>query len=131
MHKGIIRFFKYVSVGGSTFLLDLFLLYLFVDHLKINYAFATPMTFGLAITINYLLSRRFVFKGTLRSAHAGYGIFLTIALTGLGLVTGLMVLFVEVIHMNYVPARIIIAGIVGIWNYFMNLYVNFRVAGKH
>jgi putative flippase GtrA len=131
MNKSLIRFLKYTSVGVSTFLFDLFLLYLLTDSFKIHYALATPLAFGIAVSINYFLSRRFVFKGTLRSVHAGYGVFLAIAGTGMAAVTGLMVVFVEVLHMEYLPARVIIAGIVGVWNYLMNLYVNFKVAGKH
>jgi putative flippase GtrA len=131
MHKGLVRFLKYASVGGSTFVFDLFLLYLLIDYFKIYYVLATAIAFGVAVSINYFLSRRFVFKGTLRSVHEGYGIFILIALVGMGTVTGLMMLFVEVFHMHYLPARIIIASIVGLWNYFMNLYVNFKVAGKY
>jgi len=131
MNKGLTRFLKYTSVGVSTFLFDLFLLYLLTDYFKIHYALATPLAFGIAVSINYFISRRFVFKGTLRSIHAGYGVFLAIAGTGMAAVTGLMVVFVEVFHMEYLPARVIIAGLVGLWNYFMNLYVNFKVAGKH
>lgn len=131
MNKGLARFLKYASVGCSTFLFDLFLLYVFIDFFKIYYVLATALAFGVAVSINYFISRRFVFKGTLRSVHAGYGVFLLIAGAGMGAVTGLMVVFVEVFHLPYLPARVIIAGIVGLWNYFMNLYVNFKVAGKH
>ena len=131
MNKGLVRFLKYASVGGSTFLFDLLLLYVFIDYFKIYYVLATAMAFGVAVSINYFASRRFVFKGTLRAVHEGYGIFILIALAGLGAVTGLMILFVEVFHLHYIPARVITAGIVGMWNYFMNLYVNFKVAGKH
>ena len=131
MVKGLIRFLKYTSVGVTTFLLDLFLLYLLIDHVHLHYAPATAVAFGIAVSINYLVSRRLVFTGTLRSLHAGYGIFLLIAGAGMAAVTGLMVLFVEVLHLPYLPARVIIAGIVGLWNYIMNLYVNFKVAGKH
>jgi putative flippase GtrA len=131
MNKSLVRFLKYASVGTSTFLFDLFLLYLLIDYIKIHYALATPLAFGVAVSINYFISRRFVFKGTLRSAPAGYGIFMVIALTGMATVTGLMVVFIEVFHLRYLPARIMIAGIVGLWNYFMNLYVNFKVAGQH
>ncbi len=131
MNKGLLRFLKYASVGCSTFLFDLFLLYVFIDYFKIYYVLATALAFGIAVSINYFISRRFVFKGTLRSVHSGYGVFLLIAGAGMGAVTGLMVVFVEVFHLPYLPARVIIAGIVGLWNYFMNLYVNFKVAGKH
>jgi putative flippase GtrA len=131
MQKALNRFLKYSSVGVSTFLFDLLLLYVLIDYVKIYYPIATAMAFGIAVSINYLLSRRFVFKGTLRSAHVGYGIFLSIAGAGMVAVTGLMVVFVEILKMDYLPSRVIIAGIVGTWNYLMNLYVNFKVAGKH
>jgi putative flippase GtrA len=131
MNKGVLRFLKYSSVGVSTFLFDLLLLYVLTDYLHIHYAVATPLAYAIAVSINYFISRRFVFKGTLRSVHTGYGVFLAIAGTGMGAVTGLMVVFVEVLHMPPLPARTIIAGMVGMWNYFMNLYVNFKVAGKH
>lgn len=130
MPKAIVRFLKYASVGGSTFVLDLSLLYLLIDYCQVHYLYATPAAFAVAVSVNYFISRRFVFKGTLRSVHAGYGIFLLIAFVGMGAVTGLMAVFVEILKMHYLPSRIIIAGIVGIWNYLMNLYVNFKVAGK-
>lgn len=131
MKKSLQRFLKYASVGTSTFLFDLLLLYILIDYVKIYYPLATALAFGVAVSINYFISRRFVFTGTLRSVHAGYGMFLSIALVGMGAVTGLMVVFVEVFHLSYLPARVIIAGIVGLWNYLMNLYVNFKVAGRH
>lgn len=129
-HRGLVRLLKYTAVGVTTFLFDLLLLYLFSDHLGMHYALATPLAFGIAISVNYFVSRRFVFRGTLRSVHAGYGIFILIAAVGMAAVTGLMVLFVEVLRLPYLPARVIVAGIVGLWNYLMNLYVNFKVAGR-
>jgi putative flippase GtrA len=131
MRKGLTRLLKYSSVGVSTFLFDLLLLYVLIDYAKVYYPVATALAFGIAVSINYFLSRRFVFKGTLRSVHAGYGVFVSIALVGLVAITGLMMVFVEILHMHYFPARAIIAGVVGLWNYLMNLYVNFKVAGKH
>jgi putative flippase GtrA len=131
MKKATQRFLKYSSVGVSTFLFDLFLLYVFIDFFQIYYVTATPIAFGIAVSINYFISRRFVFKGTLRSVHAGYGVFILIALTGMAAVTGLMYVLVDKFHMHYMPARVMTAGLVGIWNYLMNLYVNFKVAGKH
>jgi len=131
MTRGWVRFLKYTGVGGSTLVLDLFLLYLLIDRFQVHYVPATALAFGIAVSINYLISRRFVFTGTLRSVHASYGIFLLIAGAGMGAVTGLMVVFHELFQLPYLPARIIIASIVGLWTYGMNLYVNFKVAGKH
>jgi putative flippase GtrA len=42
----------------------------------------------------------------------------------------LMYVFVDMLGFDYIFSRVIIAGVVGMWNYLMNLYFNFRVAGK-
>ncbi|MEK7509416.1 MAG: GtrA family protein [Patescibacteria group bacterium] len=124
------RFFQYTSIGISTFALDLALLFLFTDYLGIYYVLSAGIAFVVAVSFNYALSRRFVFTGTLRSVHGGYVIFLLIAGVGLVLVMGLMYVCVDVLGFNYILSRIFIAGVVGFWTYFMNLYMNFRVAGK-
>lgn len=125
------RFFKYSVVGVSTFALDLFLLFLLIDIFHWNYLVATGGAFIVAISLNYLISRNVVFKYSVRSLSAGYISFLLISGIGLLLVVAGMYVFVEMMALNYIVSRIFIAGFVGIWNYSMNLYVNFKVAGIH
>lgn len=125
------RFLKYTLIGGSTFLLDLVLLFLLVEYLLINYAVAAGIAFLLAVSVNYLLSRQFVFRGSLRTFREGYVHFLGIALLGIGLVVSGTVALVEWIDVPYLMARVLIALVTGLWNYLMNLFVNFRVAGLH
>lgn len=129
--RSLNRFFKYALVGGSTFLFDLLLLSIFTVNFHWNPVWSAGIAFLIAVSINYLISRRFVFKGTLRSIHAGYGGFLLIAGCGLVIVTSGMYLMVNVLSWNYLLSRVLIAFVTGIWNYLLNLYVNFRVAGKH
>ena len=127
----LIRFLKYVIVGVSTFIFDLVLLYIFIDIFLWNYIIATGAAFALAISVNYFFSRRYVFKGTLRSFYAGYIAFMVIASAGIGIAMLGMVLIVGVFHFHIWDARIIIAGVVGIWNYLMNLYVNLKVVDEN
>jgi len=127
----IIRFAKSTSVGVSTFLFDLVLLFVLTDFFGMNYVIAAGLAFLVAVTLNYFISRRFVFKGTERSVHHGYLFFLGIVGTGLVFITGLMYVLVDVVGLPMLPSRILIAGVVGIWNYLMNLHFNFKVAGKH
>lgn len=131
MTHALTRFVKYSSVGITTFILDLMLLYIFTDLFLWNYILSAGVAFIVAVSVNYYFSRKLVFKGTLRSVHSGYGIFLIITGVGLVAVTGLMFVFVDMFLWNYLLSRVVIAGIVGLWNYLMNLYVNFQVAGKH
>ncbi|MGH8552408.1 MAG: GtrA family protein, partial [Methylococcales bacterium] len=96
MKYALKRFVKYTSVGFSTFLFDLLLLFIFIDLLFWNYVVATAVAFLIAVSVNYYISRRYVFHGTLREIHSGYVLFIAIALIGLGFVTGGMVLMVGV-----------------------------------
>lgn len=131
MSPTIKRFFKYSSIGVSTFAFDLLLLYIFTDVAKINYIVAAGAAFVVAVSLNYFLSRKYVFKGSARTVRSGYVNFLSIALVGLLLVIGGMYVLVSVFDFNYLLSRIGIAGLTGFWNYLINLFINFDVAGKH
>ena len=131
MRKTIIRFLKYFLVGFSTFLFDLLLLYIFTDVFHVNYLLSVGIAYFIAVSINYYVSRKFVFSKTLERVDKGYINFILIGSAGLLFVVLLMVFFVETLKIEYVISRIIVAGVVGFWNYLMNLYVNFKVSGKH
>lgn len=125
------RFLKYSAVGVSTFIFDLLLLFFLTDYVGINYVVAAGGAFVVAVSINYMVSRTYVFKGTERSLHSGYGYFLAIAGIGLLFVMGSMYVLVEVLALHYLLSRVCIAAITGMFNYLTNLYFNFKVVGKH
>lgn len=129
-YPAVLRFLKYSTVGFGTFLFDLALLYVLTDVFHIHYLYAAGFAFLVAVSINFLLSRRFVFRGSARSAQVSYLNFILIASIGLAMVVGGMYVLVSVFSVSYVLARVFVAGLTGIWNYLMNLYVNFKVAGK-
>ena len=128
---GFIRFSKYVGVGFSTFIFDLFLFYILTSWIGIQYLLATVLAFSISVSINYGISRRYVFRETDRGVVAGYSYFLLIGGSSLVAVTLLMAICVEILDLPYLISRIFVSGAVGIGTYLMNLYLNFRVAGKH
>lgn len=125
------RFVKYTFVGITTFLFDLLLLWFFVEILTLDYLLSAGVAFIIAVTVNYILSRRYVFRGSLRSVGIGYVNFILIAGFGLLFVIVGMYILVKFFAFSYVGARIMVAAVTGFWNYLMNLYVNFKVAEKH
>lgn len=131
MNKALLRFLKYSSVGISTFWLDLALLFVFVEKMKWPYLWATGGAFLIAVSLNYFISRKYVFKETSRSMHAGYIRFISMAILGVILVAWGMKICVGLLGWNYLISRILIAAIVGMWNYLFNLFINFQVVGKH
>jgi putative flippase GtrA len=124
------RFVRYSLVGGGTFLFDLLLLFIFTDYLGINYVVAAGVAFLIAVSLNYIISRTIVFRGTQRTYAVGYVNFLLMAGVGITFVTGGMYVMVQFFAVPYVLARIAVAGMTGVFNYLFNLYVNFKVVGK-
>lgn len=129
--RGIRRFVRYAAVGVSTFLLDLAMIYVAVTYLHVPYAPAVFVSFLIAVSCNYALSRAHVFKGSERKWHHGYASFMGVALIAASVTTGLATFLVTVFGVQFLLARTIIAGVVGMGNYLFNLYVNFNVAGNH
>lgn len=123
------RLFKYALVGGSTFAFDLVILYAMTDLAGIPYYVSTPLAFVIAVSINYFVSRKFVFKGTQRHIHHGYAYFLGVAILGGLLISGAVAGLVTLFALHYLVARTLVACVVGLGNYLFNLHINFKVAG--
>jgi putative flippase GtrA len=123
------RFIRYATVGGSTFIFDLLLLRTQVEMLEVNYFPAASSSFLIAVSVNYFFSRKWVFKGTQRKHAEGYLFFINTAVVG-ALATGfLMWLFCVKSHEPYLPVRVAIAAVIGMANYLIHLFLNFRVSG--
>lgn len=129
--RSFYRFLKYALVGGSTFAFDLMLIWIAVEFFGVPYYLATAVAFPIAVSINYLVSRRFVFRGTARRIHHGYAYFLLVAIGGSLFVTSAVAFLVSVFALHYLFARTLVACMVGMANYLFNLHLNFKVAGHH
>lgn len=125
------RFVRYFAVGGSTFLIDLVILYLLTAFFYVPYQLAVAIGFGIGVSLNYFIARRFVFKGTKRTMQHGYAYFITAGILGMIAVTSLVSLLIESFGVSLIIARVFVSGVVGIVNYLFNLHLNFKVAGKH
>lgn len=128
---GAKRFYRYASIGFLTFSFDLAILVFAVEAIGLPFYLATPICFVIAVSINYALSRLHVFRGTTRSIHMGYAYFLASAGLGAFLSTSGVTFFVLAFGIHYLPARIIVAAVVGCLNYLFNLRFNFKVMGVH
>lgn len=131
MRKTLKRFFKYSAVGFSTFILDLVLLYILTSFLSINYLIGTAIAFIIAVSLNYVLSRKYVFRKTTEKINISYLRFVSIAIFGLLIIVSSMFISVEIYNNNYIVSRVIIACVVGFLNYLFNLHLNFKVVNNH
>lgn len=120
------KLFKYGLVGGSTFLVELFILYFLLKYTNIHYSVAITLLFILATISNYLLSRAFVFKEASRGWKTGYLFFLLIAIIGLLLTLGIVAFMVEMLNIDVLISRIVAVALVYLWNFGANQYFNFK-----
>ncbi len=131
--KNLIKeFFRYTLVGGSAFILDFGTMCLFKElifngeHLFI----AVFMGYLVGLVYNFLLSNWYVFQNGFEKIKGkeiqSFIIFAVIGIIGLGLTEILMYLFVNIIALWYVFAKIIAAGIVLFWNYIARKIIIYK-----
>jgi len=122
-----IQFFRYTLVGGLAFICDFGTLYLLTDWAGLHYLRSAAVAFCLGLTINYALSRIWVFdRRTLSNSALEFGLFAAIGLVGLALNEAGMWLLKEVAGLHYLVAKLGVTVLVFLWNFFARKLALFR-----
>ena len=118
MKKLIAQIVKFGVVGGTAFLIDYGVMIALTELCGINYLISSGISFVVSVIYNYILSVRWVFEvdenGDKRKEFV---IFIVLSLIGLGLNQLLMWVFVSMIHIFYMVAKIIVTAIVMLYNF--------------
>ncbi|MDE7234871.1 MAG: GtrA family protein [Ruminiclostridium sp.] len=124
--KLFFEFFRYAIVGGISFLADAGTLYIFREWIfraqtDAELLLCTALGFLVGLGVNYILSIFFVFR---KNENRNNGrdlrsilIFALIGVIGLGLTELGMYVGTVLLHGYYLFVRILVAGLVLIWNY--------------
>lgn len=124
--RGSILYIKNAAASTLSFLLDLLLIWVMIDHLGLNKLMAVVIGFVLANAFHYFLARVWVFRGTLRGLVSGYVYFLGNALLGLAIILGAFVLLTNGFGVPYMIARVIASLCAGTVVFVLNATMNFR-----
>jgi putative flippase GtrA len=129
------EFIRYLVVGGTAFIVDYGLFYLtknfvFTDLGDVGVYLATALGFIAGLIYNYVLSIHFVFNSA-KARHKGrtmgaFMLFVLIGIIGLLMSEGGMYLFYGIVNIHYMIAKILVSGIVLIWNYVARKLLIFR-----
>jgi putative flippase GtrA len=116
----------YSTIGGSTFFLDL-LLYWYLKENGVYYLSAAAIAFLFSVSLNYIISRSWVFHESERHFGVGYLYFTAIAMTGALLTVGCLKVLVEREGFDPYIGRVFVGGFVGVLNYTANYFLNFSM----
>lgn len=128
--NSVVQLFRYAMVGGSTFLIDFFTLYL-LTRLGVPSVPASGVGFTLGIVCNFLLTKFFAFKSVapLVGGVGEVAVFAVISLVGLGLTMLLIHLFADVAGFPVMLSKLMSSVLVFFWNFLgrkLILYPNRR-----
>jgi len=114
----LIQLFRYVFVGGTAFLVDLFFLYVFSDIFGIYYLISAVFSFIISVLVNYAMSTRWVFnQNNIENRVVEFNLFLLISTIGLVFTEILLYFFTDICGIHYLISKIISAVIVLFWNF--------------
>ncbi|HEX4799088.1 MAG TPA: GtrA family protein [Candidatus Paceibacterota bacterium] len=121
------RGIKYSAGGISTFGLDLLLVYILTHYTPIPVSGALILGFLCGISINYLISYFWVFRGTTQTLARGYVYFLSIGICA-GIAISYSTLFItQHTSLSILESRVCVASVIGIGNFLSNALINFKM----
>ena len=128
------QFCRYFVTGGLAFVVDFGLFALALYVLGIHYLVANLLGLVGGTTVNYILSFGWVFSSQKRRMEKHKvietTIFVSIGLLGMLFNEGLMYVFVDMLNLQEMFAKIIAAAIVLIWNFAARKFILFQNGDK-
>lgn len=125
--NGWIQLFRYLFVGGFSFLVDYSLLYVLTEYYHLHYLVSATISFIAGLVTNYLLSTHWIFRHSkLDSKMMEFIIFSIIGVVGLVFNNLLLYVFTDVLHLHYMISKLITAAIVMLWNFLGRKLILFK-----
>ena len=114
-----LQLFRYTFVGGFAFLVDFGTLFILTEYFIIHYLVSAAIAFIFGLTINYLLSVKWVFNSrVMENRLLEFLLFALIGLVGLGLNELFLWILTDILLIYYLLSKIITTFIVYFWNFF-------------
>ncbi|MBQ7876718.1 MAG: GtrA family protein [Clostridia bacterium] len=126
--NGLLQFFRYGFVGAWATVADWGVLFFLTEGAGVHYLISGVVAFVMGLTVNFLLSKKFVFSGE-KTQHSSSTEFLVYAIIGIiGLVLTEIIMFVltDVLNWYFMIPKIIATAVVFVWNFVARKMVLYR-----
>jgi putative flippase GtrA len=117
---------KYAKVGIAIALLELLVLFVFVDLLHIFYLLAVTIAFILSTILGFIFQKKFTFCNRKKCVFRQYTKYLIIYFFGLIINLILVGFIVSILNVWYLFAQIIANFILFYWYFFANKHFTFK-----
>ena len=123
-----LQFFRYAFVGGWATIADWGVFALFAEVVGLHYLISAPIAFLMGLTVNYLLSKKFVFSGekNQHSSSTEFAVYGIIGIIGLLMTMVIMYLLTEFAGFLPMVSKIIATAVVLVWNFLARKFVLYR-----
>lgn len=125
-----IQFIRYGFIGVAGLVIDFGIFYLFIKHLGIHYQIANVVAFLGSSSHNFVLNAFFNFKKKDRLL-VRYLKYLSIGITGVVASAIMLFVFVEIIGLIELVAKIITIGVVTVSQFVLNRRFTFASSKKN
>ncbi|OIP80602.1 hypothetical protein AUK45_03380 [Candidatus Peregrinibacteria bacterium CG2_30_44_17] len=123
--KHVKQFIKFGMVGMVSLVVNMVAYTLFTRVFAVYYVAADVLAYIVAIINSYALNRTFTFKSTHKKVAVQFTKYLTVYLVGMTLSATLLYIFVHYFAIYDLLAKILIVGIVMIWNFLASKFLIF------
>lgn len=121
-----LRLGEYTTTGVGTFALDLLIVWFLLYEVQLNESLAIALGFLIAMNLNYLAQRQWVYKESPESTRRTYTYFIILACAGAAAIPVMVELTQSVTNLELLPARIIVGTLIGIIGFTFNTFFNFK-----
>lgn len=120
-------FIGYVFFAGIAAFVDLGLLFSLTEFIGLHYLTSAVLAYMCGMITNYSLNKVFNFKNKSKKIIQQFGLFVFVALIGLGLNQLILWLLVEFVGVWYMLAKLISISIVMFWNFYGHKKITFAI----
>ena len=116
---GIPMLVKYVVSGGTAAFADIFSLYVLTEWLGLWYLISAGLAFLVAFWVSFFMQKHWTFQDKSAQSHKQATAYFVVAVVNLGINTLLMYALVDLVHIWYLFAQIIIGGLIAFSSFFV------------
>ena len=121
-----LQLFRYAFVGGVAAVFDFGTLYIFDEFGKVDHLVATAIAFLVGVTVNYFVSKKFVFTQKKASPVAEFIEYAIIGVIGLGLTELIVYLCTDLLGFYVMLSKVVATVLVFFWNFLARRFILYR-----